>query len=144
MVFTYSHQFIKMNQNKIIGTAAVLGALSVAIGAFGAHGLEGLVEAGKLTDHDLKTFETGVRYQFYHTFALLAVGLGYHMLNEKMAKFATTLFLIGIIIFSGSLYLLVLSEPLLGTRLSWLGAITPLGGLSFIAGWFFLFRSTKK
>ena len=64
MVFTYSHQFIKMNQNKIIGTAAVLGALSVAIGAFGAHGLEGLVEAGKLTDHDLKTFETGVRYQF--------------------------------------------------------------------------------
>ena len=144
MVFTYSHQFIKMNQNKIIGTAAVLGALSVAIGAFGAHGLEGLVEAGKLTDHDLKTFETGVRYQFYHTFALLAVGLGYHMLNAKMAKFATTLFLIGVIIFSGSLYRLLLSEPLLGTRLSWLGAITPLGGLSFIAGWFFLFRSTKK
>ncbi len=112
-----------MNQNKIIGTAAVLGALSVAIGAFGAHGLEGLVDAGKLTEQDLKTFETGVRYQFYHTFALLAVGLGYHLLNAKMAKLATTLLLAGIIIFSGSLYLLVLSEPLLGTRLSWLGAI---------------------
>lgn len=133
-----------MNQKKIIGIAALLGGLSVALGAFGAHGLESMVEAGKMQADDIRIFETGVRYQFYHTFALLAVGLGYHLLNPKLAKYAVTLFLIGMIIFSGSLYLLTLSEPLLGTRLSWLGAITPLGGISLIAGWIMLFRATKN
>ncbi len=133
-----------MNQKKIIGIAALLGGLSVALGAFGAHGLESMVEAGKMQADDIRIFETGVRYQFYHTFALLAVGLGYHLLNPKLAKYAVTLFLIGMIIFSGSLYLLTLSEPLLGTRLSWLGAITPLGGISLIVGWIMLFRATKN
>lgn len=133
-----------MNQKKIIGIAALLGGLSVALGAFGAHGLESMVEAGKMQADDIRIFETGVRYQFYHTFALLAVGLGYHLLNPKLAKYAIALFLTGMIIFSGSLYLLTLSEPLLGTRLSWLGAITPLGGVSLIAGWIVLFRATKK
>jgi len=133
-----------MNQKKIIGIAALLGGLSVALGAFGAHGLESMVEAGKMQADDIRIFETGVRYQFYHNFALLAVGLGYHLLNPKLAKYAVTLFLIGMIIFSGSLYLLTLSEPLLGTRLSWLGAITPLGGISLIVGWIMLFRATKN
>ena len=133
-----------MNQKKIIGIAALLGGLSVALGAFGAHGLESMVEAGKMQADDIRIFETGVRYQFYHNFALLAVGLGYHLLNPKLAKYAVTLFLIGMIIFSGSLYLLTLSEPLLGTRLSWLGAITPLGGISLIVGWIILFRATKN
>jgi len=133
-----------MNQKKIIGIAALLGGLSVALGAFGAHGLESMVEAGKMQADDIRIFETGVRYQFYHTFALLAVGLGYYLLNPKLAKYAVTLFLIGMIIFSGSLYLLTLSEPLLGTRLSWLGAITPLGGISLIVGWIMLFRATKN
>ena len=133
-----------MNQKKIIGIAALLGGLSVALGAFGAHGLESMVTSGKMQADDIRIFETGVRYQFYHTFALLAVGLGYHLLNPKLAKYAVTLFLIGMIIFSGSLYLLTLSEPLLGTRLSWLGAITPLGGISLIVGWIMLFRATKN
>lgn len=133
-----------MNQNTIIRTAAITGALSVAIGAFGAHGLEGMVEANKLTEADLSTFETAVRYQFYHTFALLALGIGYSFINVRFAKFAAIFFLAGILIFSGSLYMLVLSEPLTGSRLSFLGAITPLGGLSFIVGWIFLFRSAKK
>lgn len=133
-----------MNQNKIISIAAILGGLSVALGAFGAHGLESMVEAGKVAPDDLKTYETAVRYQFYHTFAILALGLGYNFLNAKQTKLALGLFLTGIIIFSGSLYLLVFSEPLLGTRLSFLGAVTPLGGLSLIAGWFFMFRAAKK
>jgi uncharacterized membrane protein YgdD (TMEM256/DUF423 family) len=133
-----------MNQNTIIRTAAITGALSVAIGAFGAHGLEGMVEANKLNEADLSTFETAVRYQFYHTFALLALGIGYSFINARFAKLAAIFFLAGILIFSGSLYMLVLSEPLTGSRLSFLGAITPLGGLSFIMGWIFLFRSVKK
>ena len=133
-----------MNQNKIISIAAILGGLSVALGAFGAHGLESMVEAGKVAPDDLKTYETAVRYQFYHTFAILALGLGYSFLNAKHTKLALGLFLTGIIIFSGSLYFLVFSEPLLGTRLSFLGAVTPLGGLCLIAGWFFMFRAAKK
>lgn len=133
-----------MDQIKIIRIAAISGMISVAFGAFGAHSLDQLVEDGKLTDTDLHIFETGVRYQFYHTFGLLALAALTTFLKPKQKSLAAYSFLIGIIIFSGSLYLLSLSEILFGTRLSILGAITPLGGLAFIAGWIFLFIGVLK
>lgn len=106
-------------------TAALLGGLAVAFGAFGAHGLKALV-----TPEDLAIFETGVRYQFYHALALLALSLGGGVLWRSRWTHATAwLWLAGVVVFSGSLYLLVLT----GQR--WLGAITPIGGTAFIAGW---------
>jgi uncharacterized membrane protein YgdD (TMEM256/DUF423 family) len=104
---------------------SLLGALGVALGAFGAHGLRARVAPDLLA-----TFETGVRYHVYHALALLAVGLWLAQSGKGgLVAAAGWLFLAGIILFSGSLYLLALT----GTR--WLGAVTPLGGVAFIAGW---------
>ena len=119
-------------------TAALLGALSVILGAFAAHGLKKI-----LTADDLQIFETAVRYQFYHVFALLAVGILYAGFPGKLMVWAGKLFIAGIILFSGSLYLLCYvkySEM----PLNWLGAITPFGGAAFIAGWFLLFWAVAK
>ncbi len=128
-----------MNQKQIIRCAAVSGALSVALGAFAAHGLHSLEDAGKMTSEDIGIFETAVRYQFYHTFALIGVSALGDILKPKLKNYAVNAFLIGIVLFSGSLYLLSLSQFIFGNRLTWLGAITPLGGLSFILGWCLLF-----
>ena len=104
-----------------------LAALAVAIGAFGAHGIKDRVSEG-----DLRIFETGVKYQFYHALGLIIIGiLGYHF-DPSMLKLPSSLMMAGIIIFSGSLYILVLS----GQR--WLGAITPIGGTLFIVSWILL------
>jgi uncharacterized membrane protein YgdD (TMEM256/DUF423 family) len=103
------------------GAAALLG---VAAGAFGAHGLEGRVSAD-----DLEIFETAVRYQVWHAVALLAVAPAAARWPDPLWGPAAALFLAGIVVFSGSLYTLVL------TGVGWLGAVTPLGGLSFLSGW---------
>ena len=134
-------QFEVMKQKQIIRYAAVSGALSVALGAFGAHGLQTLETAQKITPEDIKIFETAVRYQFYHTFALLAVAAFGDILRPKLKNWSVITFISGMFIFSGSLYLLSLSQFLFAERMSWLGAITPLGGLSLIAGWVLLFVS---
>ncbi|MFN0117481.1 MAG: DUF423 domain-containing protein [Elusimicrobiota bacterium] len=102
-------------------------ALAVILGAFGAHGLK-----NKVTPELLVIFETGNRYHFYHGFALLVTGILSFIKNGTQINTAGILFTIGILIFSGSLYLLTL------TGVRWLGAITPIGGLSFIVGWIFL------
>ncbi len=108
-----------------ITLASLSGMLAVVFGAFGAHGLK-----GKLDDQALKVFETAVQYHFYHTFALLVVGvIALNQPQTVLLKSSGWLFVIGILVFSGSLYLLSL------TGVRWLGAITPLGGLAFIAGW---------
>ncbi len=104
--------------------AAASGAIAVALGAFGAHALR-----ERLTPELLATFETGVRYHFYHVLALLAAALAAGRWPGGATTAAGWLFLAGTVIFSGSLYLLSL------TGIRWLGAITPLGGLAFIAGW---------
>ena len=96
----------------------------MALGAFGAHGLKTRVDADLLV-----VFETGVRYQMYHALALLLVGWGTARWPGVWANMAGWLFLVGILVFSGSLYLMTLT----GAR--WLGAITPIGGLAFILGW---------
>lgn len=118
-----------MKNKSLIQLAGLLGALAVGIGAFGAHGLQPLLESHGRID----TFETGVKYHFYHALAMLAVGIwsGFQP-DRKWLKPALWSFLVGIIIFSGSLYILSL------TGISWLGAITPLGGVAFILGWFFV------
>jgi len=108
-----------------ITLASLSGMLAVMLGAFGAHALR-----GKLDDYAQGVFETAVQYQFYHSLALLAVGvLAISQPQTVMLKSSGWLFFIGILIFSGSLYTLSF------TGLRWLGAITPLGGLAFIAGW---------
>ena len=103
---------------------SVLAALSVITGAFGAHGLESRVGAELL-----ETFETGARYHMYHALALLAVGWFAVNRSGRWVNAAGWLFLAGIVVFPGSLYVLVLT----GQR--WLGAVTPIGGVCFILGW---------
>lgn len=105
--------------------AALFGGVAVALGAFGAHGL-----SGRLSESMLETFEIGVRYQFYHALALVAVVVALGRWPQAApVVWAGWLFVAGILIFSGSLYALVFS----GVRM--LGAITPIGGVAFIAGW---------
>lgn len=113
-----------------IQSGALLGLLGVALGAFGAHALRTFLTAANRLD----TFETAVRYQFYHALALVLVGLlmqsfGTNPATVKLLGWAGNSFLIGTLIFSGSLYLLCF------TGITWLGAITPLGGVALIAGW---------
>lgn len=117
-----------MNQRIIITTGIVLAGLSVAIGAFGAHALRPLLEHHARTE----TFELAVRYQFYHSFAIIFSGvLMFHFPSRHLGH-AALCFATGIIIFSGSLYTLSL------TGIRALGAVTPAGGVLFIAGWLFL------
>ena len=118
--------------------AALTGALSVMLGAFAAHGLKFL-----LSVDNLQVFETAVRYQFYHVFALLAVGILYKEFPGKLMRWAGNLFVAGIILFSGSLYLLCYVKHA-EMPLNWLGAITPFGGAAFIAGWIMLFLGVVK
>lgn len=105
--------------------ASLFGGLAVALGAFGAHALR-----SRLDERMLANFETGVRYHFYHALALVAVAVVIKFWpTSTLANYAGWLFVVGILIFSGSLYLMALT----GAR--WLGAITPIGGVAFIAGW---------
>ncbi|HVZ96552.1 MAG TPA: DUF423 domain-containing protein [Chitinophagaceae bacterium] len=110
--------------------AAVMGALTVALGAFGAHGLR-----GHISDFALSIFETAVRYQFYHVFALLASGILFKEFPDNLIRWSGRLFIAGIILFSGSLYLLTYFKAAVIPGYDWIGAITPIGGISFIAGW---------
>ena len=119
-------------QKTFLITAALSGALSVALGAFAAHGLKRL-----LAPDNLQIFETGVKYQFYHTLALLAVGILWSSFAGTSLLWAGRLFIAGGVIFSGSLYLLAFIRHY-NWGAGWVGAITPLGGLCFIAGWVLL------
>lgn len=116
--------------NTFIKAAAVLGALAVGLGAFGAHALR-----QKVCEAAINIFETGVRYQFYHVIALLAVGILFRDFGNKWMTWAGWLFVAGIILFSGSLYALTYVKGTGKTAYTWIGAITPFGGLAFIAGW---------
>jgi len=103
---------------------ALAGGLAVLAGAFGAHALRHRLEPGLLA-----VFETAVRYQLYHALALLAAAWLLDRTGQPAARLAAWLFVAGIVVFSGSLYVLALSG------LAWMGAVTPLGGLALIAGW---------
>lgn len=120
-------------------TAAFLGALTVAMGAFGAHKLKTLV-----AENVVATYETAIRYQFYHVIALYFVGILYKEYTNKLVKAAGVLFIFGMILFSGSLYLLTYKEALVLPGFKWAGPITPLGGACFISGWICLALGIKK
>lgn len=116
--------------NQILRWAALFGALAVAIGAFGAHGLKPHLDA-----YQIGIYEKAVLYQFVHTLALLGVGLLMERVREhKSLRWSAWLFAAGIVCFSGSLYLLACRD-LLPFPVGWAGPITPLGGLCFIGGW---------
>jgi len=107
--------------------AALSGFMAVALGAFGAHGLKNVASPEMIA-----IFNLGVEYQFYHTFALITVAFLGHFLTSKLLDWAGYLFVAGIVLFSGSLYL----YALLGTK--WTGPITPIGGFCFLLGWLFI------
>jgi uncharacterized membrane protein YgdD (TMEM256/DUF423 family) len=108
-------------------SAAIFGFLSVALGAFGAHSLRNILD-----EYGKSIYEKAVLYQMFHTVALFAVGVIQYFDKETSFSMAGWGFLIGIILFSGSLYLLAT------TGIKWLGAITPMGGVAFLFGWLWL------
>ncbi len=112
-----------MNAQLAFRISAILGFLAVSLGAFGAHGLEELLTR----NNRVHNWETAVFYQFMHTIIMCVVAS-----REPFLRGAWTSFLIGIVIFSGSLYVLAL------TNIKWLGAITPIGGVAFLVGWAWL------
>jgi len=119
---------MKKLRRNIVVTAAILTAFTIALGAFGAHGLEKLV-----SQDAINTFETGVRYQMYHCLAMLIIGFT-TIISESTARWVFRFFIFGIILFSGSIYFLALKQ-ILPFSVSFLGPVTPLGGLLFIIGW---------
>ncbi|MCP4521300.1 MAG: DUF423 domain-containing protein [Cytophagales bacterium] len=114
-----------MTQKIILFLGSLFAGLGVAIGAFGAHGLKKMLEAS----NRMETFETGVKYQMYHAIALLFIGLLMSKVDSPMLQYAGIAMVAGILIFSGSLYILCL------TGVTKWGAVTPIGGLAFIIGW---------
>lgn len=128
--------------NRMIQVGAFTAGIAVTLGAMGAHLLK-----NHLSTADLDIFKIGVQYQFYHAIAILITAAIYAQHDRKGLKWTYRFFLLGMFIFSGSLYFLSISELTFGTRMTWLGAITPIGGLFLIVGWisFFLsfFRKNK-
>ena len=119
---------------------SVAAGLAVVLGAFGAHALK-----TKLLPDQLLVFETGIRYQMYHAFALLLLFLGSEKLNISFIQYSGWFFISGIVLFSGSLYLLSCKDLLgLDSFRKIIGPITPIGGLCFLLGWGFLAFATIK
>ncbi|HMR93048.1 MAG TPA: DUF423 domain-containing protein [Chitinophagaceae bacterium] len=116
-----------------LSAGALLGGLAVALGAFGAHKLKELVPA-----ESVSSFQTGVQYQMYHALALLLAGMLWSQYRSASLKWAGNCFIAGIVLFSGSLYLLTALKATGQVGLKGIGIITPFGGLFFIAGWLLL------
>jgi uncharacterized membrane protein YgdD (TMEM256/DUF423 family) len=122
---------LKGTDRYLIPVAATFGFMAVALGAFGTHGLK-----ERLTPEMLAIWHTGVEYHLAHSMAALLAGILYVQSGHRLARVAGWLFIVGNVVFGGSLYVLAVT----GTR--WLGAITPLGGLAYLAGWLLLAVST--
>jgi uncharacterized membrane protein YgdD (TMEM256/DUF423 family) len=121
------------------------GAIAVALGAMAAHFLRSKLDSGLITEMNLQTFETAARYQMYHSIVLLAVALFTEKFDHRLIHKAGYCFMTGIVLFSGSLYLLATANLMGLTSVNWLGPITPIGGLFFISGWLLLaFAGLKK
>jgi uncharacterized membrane protein YgdD (TMEM256/DUF423 family) len=117
----------------ILMTASILLAVAVAVGAFGAHGLK-----AHLSEAMLQTWKTGVEYHFYHALGLLLIGVLSVSMPTNLLNWSALFLFAGIVLFSGSLYILAI------TGIKWIGAITPLGGLCYIVGWVLLFVAVFK
>ena len=124
---------MNVNKHLVLTTGIILAILGVMLGAFGAHALKEVLAAS----NSRETYETAVRYQFYHAFAILATGILMHFYSSKSLQYAFVSFLLGIILFSGSLYLFCLAgvSP---------AVVTPLGGLLFMVGWICLLTGINK
>ena len=121
-------------QKKLFQTSTILIGLSVMLGAFGAHQLKNF-----LTSTELATFNTALQYQFIHAIGLLILSIGLRRIREQIAQTSALFFGVGMVIFCGSLYILSIKNSLgLDDSIKWIGALTPIGGLCFIAGWFYL------
>ena len=121
---------------KVISTAAILGMIAIILGAFGAHALKKV-----LTLDELSTFETGVKYQMYHALFLLFVGLT--SITEKAKKGITLLIVSGVVLFSGSIYILA-TKNISGIDIKAFGIVTPIGGLLLISAWFLVIVNLLK
>lgn len=117
----------------ILLTAALFLILAVALGAFGAHGLK-----PRLSAEMMQAYKTGVDYHFYHALGLLLIGVLASTMPSGLLQWSALFLGLGIVLFSGSLYLMAV------TGIRWLGAVTPFGGVSFIAGWVLLFIAVWK
>jgi len=122
-----------------LAVGALLGGISVALGAFGAHGLKSIVPPDTVS-----TFQTGVQYQMYHGLALIAVAIIFEKFPNKLVRWAGISFCIGILLFSGSLYLLTFLKATGKVGLEGIGIITPFGGVFFILGWLLVFLGVVK
>ncbi len=129
-------------RNGALAFAGISGCMAVMLGALGAHALSGKVDSGLLTSKSMHAYETAVHYQMMHTLAILAM---IALKDRYIAYYRTviTLFIVGIVLFSGSIYLLVAGD-LTGINFKFFGPITPLGGLCFIAAWFMVFIGALK
>jgi uncharacterized membrane protein YgdD (TMEM256/DUF423 family) len=125
-------------KKRFIVFAGFSGAIAVALGAMGAHYLKKMLQAGSITEKDLHAFETGAQYQMYHALALIAVAAMFDTLRNDLLIKAGRCFMLGTVLFSGSLYLIATSALWNFTNIKLLGPITPIGGLFFIAGWVLL------
>ena len=117
----------------VLSCAAFSAMLSVVLGAFAAHGLK-----SKLSETLLNTFQTGVQYQMYHSLALILLVILYRQMPQTLLLYSAVFMFAGIVLFSGSLYMLAL------TQLKWFGPVTPLGGVCFIVGWTLLIAAAFK
>ena len=122
-----------------LSIGAMLGAIAVALGAFGAHGLKKIVPP-----ETVNTFQTGVQYQMYHALALIAVAIVFEIFPHKLMEWSGIFFCTGILLFSGSLYLLTMLKATGKVGMEGVGIITPFGGLCFILGWLLFFLAVIK
>ena len=125
--------------NQFLKISFLLGAMAVALGAFGAHALKELID-----ERSLQTYQTAVLYHFIHLFALAITGILVKQNTTAWYKRAGYFFIIGMILFSGSLYALSFLKAAAVENINWLGAVTPLGGVCFVAGWMSLFLGVHK
>jgi uncharacterized membrane protein YgdD (TMEM256/DUF423 family) len=122
-----------------LALGTILAGLAVILGAFGAHGLKQIVPA-----ETVASYQTGVQYQMYHAFALLIVGVLAERMSSSLLSYAGVFFVAGIVLFSGSLYLLASLKAMNKVGVSGIGLITPVGGIMFIIGWILLLIAVLK
>lgn len=122
-----------MNYRKIILFAAIFGGTSVILGAFGAHALKEILEETQIT-----SFKTGVSYQFNHSLLLIGIGIMYKLRESNLLKYAAICCIIGMLFFSGSLYVLSCKEIIGLNNIAFIGPITPIGGLLLVLAWVFV------
>jgi uncharacterized membrane protein YgdD (TMEM256/DUF423 family) len=125
-------------QKKLLLLAGIFGAIAVSLGALGAHGLKEKMKEGLISPDSLQAFDAAARYQMYHSITLLAMAFLIEKFSVRLISASAYCFIIGIILFSGSIYILSTSYLLDLENVRWLGPITPVGGLFFVFGWILL------